>query len=204
MAKKPIITAEEAALWVEDGMTISTSGFVGSGMPEALNTALENRFLETGHPVDLTLMFGAAQGARDGSGGDHYAHEGMLKRVIAGHYNLNPVLGKLINENKCEAYNLPQGTIAELFRDIAAHKLGTLTHVGLNTFPDPRLEGGKMNARTTEDIVELVEVLGEERLLYKARPINVAFIRGTTADENGNMTMEHECCTTEATSIAQA
>ena len=204
MAKKPVITAAEAALWVEDGMTISTSGFVGSGMPEALNTALENRFLETGHPTDLTLMFAAAQGNRDGSGGDHYAHEGMLKRVIAGHYNLNPVLGKLINENKCEAYNLPQGTIAELFRDIAAHKLGTLTHVGLNTFPDPRLEGGKMNARTTEDIVELVEVLGEERLLYKAQPINIAFIRGTTADETGNMTMEHECCTTEATSIAQA
>ena len=204
MAKKPIITAAEAALMVENGMTISTSGFVGSAMPEALTTALENRFLETGAPTDLTLLFAAAQGNRDGSGTDHFAHEGMLKRVIGGHYNLVPNIGKMINENKIEAYNLPQGTIAELFRDIAAHKMGTLTHVGLNTFPDPRLEGGKMNPRTTEDIVELVEVLGEERLLYKTMPINIAFIRGTTADETGNVTLEHECCTTEATSIAQA
>ena len=99
MAKKPVITAAEAALWVKDGMTISTSGFVGSGMPEALSSALENRFLETGSPRDLTLFFAAAQGNRDGSGGDHYAHEGMLKRVIAGHYNLNPNLGKLIKTN---------------------------------------------------------------------------------------------------------
>ena len=204
MSKKPILTAAEAASWVEDGVTISTSGFVASQMPEALNKALEQRFLETGSPKNLTLFYAAAQGNRDGSGADHFAHEGMLKRVVGGHYNMVPELGKLIIANKLEAYNLPQGTLSQLFRDVAAHKLGTLTHVGLNTFADPRIEGGKLNSVTTEDIVEVVEVLGQERLLYKAIPVDIAFIRGSIADENGNVTLEHECCTNEATSIAQA
>ena len=204
MSKKPVITAEEAASWVQDGMTLTTSGFVASQMPEALNRALEERFLKTGAPKNLTLFFAAAQGNRDGSGPDHFAHEGMLKRVIGGHYNMIPQLAQLIIDNKLEAYNLPQGTLSQLMRDIAAHKLGTLTHVGLNTFADPRIEGGKLNEITKEDIVEVVEVLGEERLLYKARKIDVAFIRGSVADENGNVTLEHECCTVEATAIAQA
>lgn len=204
MSKKPIITAAEAAAWVQDGDTISTSGFVASQMPELLNKALEQRFLESGAPRDLTLFYAAAQGNRDGSGADHFAHEGMLKRVVGGHYNMVPELGKLIIANKLEAYNLPQGTLSQLFRDTAAHKVGTLTHVGLNTFADPRVEGGKLNSITTEDIVEVVEVLGQERLLYKAIPVDIAFIRGSIADENGNVTLQHECCTNEATSIAQA
>lgn len=204
MAKKPVITAAEAAQMVQDGMTISPSGFVASAMPETLTKALEKRFLETGSPKRLTLFYAAAQGNRDGSGAEHFAHDGMLRRVIGGHYNMVPELGKLINANRLEAYNLPQGTLAQLFRDIAAHKVGTLTHVGLNTFADPRIEGGKLNAVTTEDIVEVVEVLGQERLLYKAFPIDVGLIRGTYADEDGNVTLERECCTTEATSIAQA
>lgn len=204
MSKKPILTADEAASWVKDGDTITTSGFVASGMPEALTKALEQRFLKTGSPKNLTLYYAAAQGNRDGSGADHFAHEGMLKRVIGGHYNMVPQLGKLITENKLEAYNLPQGTLSQLYRDIAAHKLGTLTHVGMNTFADPRIEGGKLNNITTEDIVEVVDVLGEERLLYKAQKFDIGFIRGSYADENGNVTLEHECATTEATSIAQA
>ena len=204
MSKKPIITAAEAASWVKDGDCITTSGFVASGMPEARTKALEQRFLETGSPRNLTLFYAAAQGNRDGSGADHFAHEGMLKRVIGGHYNMVPELGKLITTNKLEAYNLPQGTLSQLYRDIAGHKLGTITHVGMNTFADPRIEGGKLNEATTEDIVEVVEILGEERLLYKAQKFNIGFIRGTYADENGNVTLEHECTTTEATSIAQA
>lgn len=204
MSKKPIITAAEAAAWVQDGMTITTSGFVASGMPESLTKALEKRFVETGSPKDLTLFYAAAQGNRDGSGADHFAHEGMTKRVIGGHWNMVPELGKLVMENKIEAYNLPQGTLSQLYRDIAGHRLGTLTHVGLNTFADPRVEGGKLNSRTTEDIVEVVEVCGQERLLYKAQHFDIGFIRGTYADENGNVTLEHECATTEATSIAQA
>ena len=149
MSKKPIITAAEAASWVKDGDCITTSGFVASGMPEALTKALEQRFLETGSPRNLTLFYAAAQGNRDGSGADHFAHEGMLKRVIGGHYNMVPELGKLITTNKLEAYNLPQGTLSQLYRDIAGHKLGTITHVGMNTFADPRIEGGKLNEATT-------------------------------------------------------
>ncbi len=204
MGKKPVITAAEAAMLVQDGMTFTTSGFVASAMPEAINKALEKRFVETGSPKNLTLYYAAAQGNRDGSGADHFAHEGMLKRVIGGHYNMVPELGKMIIADKLEAYNLPQGTLSQLYRDIAGHRLGTLTHVGLNTFADPRIEGGKLNSVTTEDIVEVVEVLGQEKLLYKAQSFDVGFIRGTYADENGNVTLEHECCTLESTSIAQA
>ena len=204
MSLKKIISAAEAAAMVKDGDTFVTTGFVACQMPESINKALEKRFLETGSPRDLTLLYSAAQGNRDGSGADHFAHEGMLKRVIGGHYNMAPELGKLIFDNKLEAYNFPQGTISQLFRDIAGHKLGTITHVGMYTFADPRVEGGKLNQVTTEDLVEVVTIAGKEKLLYKAQHIDIAFIRGTYADERGNVTLERECCTNEATSIAQA
>ena len=204
MSKVSIITAGEAAALVGDSMTVTTSGFVASDMPEALSKALEQRFLETGSPRDLTLFYAAAQGNRDGSGADHFAHEGMTKRVIGGHWNMVPQLGRMVLENKIEGYNLPQGTLSQLFRDIAAHRVGTITHVGLNTFADPRIEGGKLNSITTEDLVEVVSILGEEKLLYKSFPIDIAFIRGTYSDENGNITMEHEVASLESTSIALA
>lgn len=204
MAKKPIITAEEAALMVSDNDIVTSSGFVASCMPEALTTALENRFLETGCPKNLTLFYAAAQGNRDGSGGDHFAHEGMTKRVIGGHWNMVPKLGAMAMENKIEAYNLPQGTLSQLYRDIAGHKIGTITHVGLNTFADPRIEGGKLNSITKEDIVQVVHIAGQERLLYKPLSFDIGFIRGTYADENGNITLEREVASLEATSIAQA
>ena len=204
MAKVKILTAAEAANLVEDGMTVSTNGFVACDLPEELTSALEKRFLETGSPKNLTYFYAAGQGNRDGSGADHFAHEGMTSTVIAGHYNMAPKLGELIMQNKIKAYNLPQGTLSQLYRDIAAKKLGTLTHVGLYTFADPRVEGGKLNDITTEDLVEVVNICGEERLLYKAIHVDVALIRATYADEYGNITMEHECCTAEATAIAQA
>lgn len=204
MSKVAIITEEEACALVQDNMTITTSGFVASGMPEALTKTLETRFLESGSPKNLTLFYAAAQGNRDGSGADHFAHEGMIKRVIGGHWNMVPALGKMVLDNKIEGYNLPQGTLAQLLRDIAGHRIGTITHVGLNTFADPRVEGGKLNDITTENIVEVVEILGQEKLLYKSFPIDIGFIRGTYADEHGNVTLEHEVASLEATSIAQA
>lgn len=204
MAKKPIITADEAAALVKDNATITNSGFVATCMPEALTKALERRFLETGSPKNLTLFYSAAQGNRDGSGADHFAHVGMTKRVVGGHWNMAPKLGELVLQNKIEGYNFPQGTLSQMFRDIAGHRVGTLTHVGLNTFVDPRIEGGKLNQIATEDLVQVVNVFGKEQLLYKAPSLDIAFIRGTYADENGNVTLEHEVASTEATSMAQA
>lgn len=204
MKNMKIMTAAEAADFVKDGMTVASSGFVGSACPESLTKALEKRFLETGHPKNLTYFYAAAQGNRDGRGADHFAHKGMTKRVIAGHYNMAPALGKCIMNNEIEGYNLPQGTLSQLCRDIAARRIGTVTHVGLNTFVDPRRQGGKLNEITTEDIVEVVEILGQERLLYKAFSIDIAFLRGSYADEPGNVTMEREVGTHEVTALAQA
>ncbi len=203
MAKVKIITAAEAAAQVPDGAVINTEGFVQAGLSETLNRALEQRFLETGHPKDLTIFTVAGQGAGAGTGSDHFAHEGMVKRLIAGHYNLAPTLRTMAIEGKIEAYNLPQGTMAQMVRDAAGKRLGTLTHVGLNTYVDPRIEGAKVNANTTEDIVKLVEIEGEERLLFKSQPLDVVFVRGTYADESGNITLEKEACTLDATSLAQ-
>ncbi|AWI04202.1 acyl CoA:acetate/3-ketoacid CoA transferase [Clostridium drakei] len=204
MGKVKILESHEVAEMVKDEDLIVTGGFVGSCCPETLNKALEKRFLETGHPNNLTLVYAAAQGDAKGKGADHFAHEGMLKRVVGGHWNLAPAIGKMAVENKIEAYNLPQGTISQLFRDIAGKRVGTITHVGLNTFVDPRVQGGKLNEKTKEDIVKLIDIEGEEKLLYKSFPINICFIRGSLADENGNISLEREVATLEATSIAQA
>ena len=204
MKKVIVLTAEEAADLVKDGDTLCTSGFVGNSLAEGLNKAIEKRFLETGSPKNITLFYPASQGFRNGTGGDHYAHEGLVKRVIAGHYNTAPKLGELCLANKCEGYNLPQGTLEYIIRDAAGHRPGTITHVGLGTFVDPRNGGGKINARTTEDLVELIKIGNEEKLFYKAFPLNIAFLRGTYADEYGNVTLEKEVATIEVTSIAQA
>ena len=204
MKHVPVITAEEAANIVQDGQNIVTGGFVGSCCPETLTKALEKRYLEKGEPKNLSLYYAAAQGNRDGSGADHFAHEGLVKRVVGGHWNMVPELGNMVNANVIEGYNLPQGTISQLFRDIAGRRVGTITHVGLNTFVDPRNQGGKLNDITTEDIVERIEIAGQEKLLYKAFPVDVAFLRGTYADVYGNISVEKEVASLEGTSIAQA
>lgn len=204
MKNKPVLTAREAMDMVRDGQSVATGGFVSSCCPEALTTALEERFIETGSPKNLTLVFAAGQGKRDGRGNDHFAHEGMVKKAIGGHWDRGPRLGAMAIENKIEAYNLPQGVISHLFRDIAAKKIGTITHVGLNTFVDPRNGGGKLNTITEEDIVKLVNIDGEERLLYKAFPIDICLIRGTYADESGNVTVEKEIGSLDSTAMAQA
>jgi len=199
-----IMNANEAAGLVKDGMNIAMSGFVASGIPEALNVEIEKRFLNTGSPLNLSLFQCGGPGNQDGSGMDHYAHKGMIKRVIAGHWNMTPILGKMALEGEMEAYNLPQGTLSQLTRAMAAHQVGVITHVGLNTFIDPRVEGGKINKNTTEDIVEVITINGEEKLLYKAQKLDLCLLRGSIADEWGNVTLEHEVATTEVTALAQA
>ena len=202
--KNKIVSTAEAIAIIRDGDTIAFSGFVGSGTPDELIAALEKRFTETVSPRDLTLLFAAAPGDGKDRGLNRLARDGLVKRAVGGHWGLVPKLSAMAVEGRIEAYNLPLGTLSQLFRDIAGHRAGTLTKVGLRTFVDPRQQGGKINAGTTDELVRVMQIDDEEWLFYKAFPISVALLRGTTADLGGNITMEREALTLDNLALAMA
>nr|WP_276540963.1 acyl CoA:acetate/3-ketoacid CoA transferase [Salipaludibacillus agaradhaerens] len=199
-----VVTAAEAAELIKDNDTVAASGFGLSCWAEEMGISIEERFLQTGHPKNLTVMHASAVGNRRDKGMSHLGYEGLTKRWIGGIAIASPGMAKLIEEDKCEAYNLPQGVITQLFREIAAKRPGVITKVGMGTFVDPRVEGGKMSPSAKEDLVKVITIEDEEWLFYKTFPINVAIIRGTVADENGNLTLEKEGLHMEVLPIAQA
>lgn len=199
-----IVTADEAVRLIPDGATV----LVNPLPIEEVFPAFARVFERSGHPRDLTMVWAAGLGpfSEERKGMNHFAVPGMIKRIICGHFGLSYLIVKMIATDQVEAYNLPQGTLTQLYRDIAAKRPGLLTTVGLGTFVDPRIEGGKMNARTKacEDLVEVMRINGREYLFYRTFPVNVGIIRGTTADPEGNITMEDEAITMENLEVAMA
>lgn len=200
-----VMSASEAVKLIKDNDVVAIVGNGGGVLePKLIYKSVEERFLDEGSPKNITIMHSAGIGDKDKEGINRFAHEGLVKRVIGGHWGWSPRMQQMAIDNKIEAYNLPQGIIASNYREIAAKRPGLITKTGLRTFVDPRVDGGKLNDITKEDIVELVEINGEEWLHYKAINIDVGIIRGTTADENGNITFEEEATLLEAVAIAQA
>jgi len=199
-----VITPQQAAALIKDGSTVALSGFGLACVNEETLIAVEERFLAEAAPRDLTVVHASAVGNRRDKGMSHWGHRGLIKRWIGGIAIASPGLAKLIQEDGCQAYNLPQGVITQLYREIAAKRPGVITKVGLGTFVDPRVEGARMSPSSTDDVVQVIELAGEEWLFYPSFPVDVALIRGTVADEHGNLTLEHEGLKLEVLPIAQA
>ena len=199
------ITADEAAQILQDGDAILISGSGGGhAVPEALLAAVERRFLADKSPRRLTSVSVVGVGDRAALGATHLAHEGLLERSITSALVDSPGLVRLAAEDKIAAYTLPQGVLSQLMRDMAAGRPGLITKTGLNTFVDPRQQGARQSPRTPPDFVEVIDLAGEEWLFFKPVPVSIAFLRGTTADEDGNVTMEEEAVLGEMLAMAQA
>ena len=202
MAK--FVTAREAAQLIPDGVTVGVGGMGLVGWPEEIAVEMAANFQETGHPCNLTMKQGSAMGDWKERGMTRLGLEGLVTHWAAAHIGSAFAMNALVLQNKMHCHCLPQGVIVNLWREIAAGRPGIMTKVGLGTFVDPRNGGGKMNTVTTEDLVELVNFQGEEYLYYRSFPLNVALLRGTTADENGNITFEKDGFINEGLAIATA
>jgi acyl CoA:acetate/3-ketoacid CoA transferase len=199
------MSADDAVRLIGDGDTVALIGG-GGGLVEAtmLHKAVERRFLETGHPRDLTVIHSLGIGDRKTRGMNCFAHEGLVKRVIGGHWVWSPRMQQMVRDEKIEAYVLPGGVAMQLFREIGAGRPGLFTHVGLGTFVDPRIDGGRMNRTAKETLAEVVTIDGQELLRYKPFPIHVALIRGSFADAQGNVSLDQEAANLDIYAVALA
>lgn len=205
MRRAQFISADEAARVICDGNTVALVGG-GGGLLEAahLFEAIERRFLAAGEPRNLTLIHALGLGDRNTTGLNRFAHEGLVAKVVGGHWVWSPRMQALAREEKIAAYVLPAGVLMQLFREIGAGRPGLLSHVGLGTFIDPRIEGGRMNHSARETLVEYVTIAGRELLLYRAFPIHVAIVRGSLADEDGNISVQNEAAKLDVQAVALA
>ena len=199
------LNAEAAVAMVPDGATVGLIGG-GGGLVEAslLHEHMEKRFLSTGKPERLTCIHALGIGDREARGMNRFAHEGMVRRVIGGHWVWSPRMQQLARENKIEAYVLPGGVMMQLMREVAAKRPGLITHVGLGTFVDPLLDGGRMNEAARESLVERITIDGKDYLRYLPIPIDVALLRGSTADEDGNISLDEEPANLDIYAMAAA
>lgn len=204
MLNHKFVTAEEAVSAIPDEAYVGIGGFLGIGSAEEINLAIEERFLREGHPRNLTLIHTGGVGDGKDAGNNHLAHEGLVKRLIGGHFARIPKLGQMVEQEKIEAFNLPQGILSHLYRESAAGRPRLITKVGLGTFVDPDLDGAKVNRITRGTMVDKVKIDGEDYLSYHVPPVTVAMIRGSSADEQGNISFENEPLTLEGISIATA
>lgn len=202
---KPIVSAQEAVGLIPDGATVAIEGSGGGILePDLLLTALRENFLRTNTPRDLCLVHSTGMGDRNDRGMSLLAVNGLIRRVIGGHFGQSPAIAKMAEDNNIEAYNLPIGVICHLYRDIASGGPGVITRIGMGTFVDPRLGGGKLNEKTKEDLIEIINLNGREYLFYHSFPINIALIRASIADEEGYLSIQNEPAKLSVLAIAQA
>jgi propionate CoA-transferase len=205
MAGGKVIPVREAVGLLEDGDTLLIGGSgAGHAVPQRFIDELAAVYQGERRPKDLTTVRIVGIGDFADRGFSQLGLPGLMRRTIGSNIGNEPRLGKLVEDNQLESYSFPQGVLSQLTREIAAGRPGLVTKVGLGTYVDPRQTGGKQNERTTEDLVEVVTLRGEEWLLFHTFPIDVAVIRGTTADEDGNLTMEGEAVQGEMLSMAMA
>ena len=196
------IKAKDVSSLISNGACVGVGGFIGIGVAEEIHIEIEKNFIANGLPRDLTLIYAGGVGDGISKGLNHYAHEGLIKRVIGGHWGLVPKLQPLVVSEAIEAYNFPQGVIAQFLRDSAAGKPRTISKVGIGTFVDPDIDGGKLNKITKEDLVEKIKFYNEEYLAYKTQKVDVAIIKGTEVDEKGNVGFSKEPLSLESLSLA--
>jgi propionate CoA-transferase len=201
-----ITSVQDAVAAIPDGATVAVDGFTLMGVAEALYEGIENRFRETGHPRDLVIVHAAGQSNRK-IGFEHFAVDGLAKRIVGSHWGLMPRMSAFLGEGRAEAVCLPQGQLATLYRAIAAGRPGQLTRIGLGTFVDPRIEGGKVNQPARDhapDYVTIQTIDGQEFMFYRSFKIDVGIFRASAVDRDGNCSMDEEAIMLDGLAIAEA